>query len=107
MVGYDEVIIVDTTITKNKKQIGKISRLVLNSNFNIKTQQTIPHRVDFFSAYNLIKKIFPEKTPKKIVIYLVAIEKPEIFSEKLTPKIEETIPKIVEAIVKEIKTLIF
>jgi len=107
MVGYDEVIIVDTTITKNKKQIGKISRLVLNSNFNIKTQQTIPHMVDFFSAYSLIKKIFPEKTPKKIVIYLVAIEKPEIFSEKLTPKIEETIPKIVEAIVKEIKTLIF
>ncbi|MEX2722041.1 MAG: hydrogenase maturation protease [Candidatus Wukongarchaeota archaeon] len=97
IIDYDRLIIVDAI--KSNGEPGTIYEL------SIEDLSTHPflhfsstHEVDFLTALEVGKKLFPEKIPKDITILAIEVKDITTFSEECTPKVKEAIPKVVELI---------
>lgn len=60
------------------------------------------HDFDLIDVLKIGEKIMPESMPNDITIVGVEIEQPEEFHIGLTPRVEKTIPKVVDIILDEI-----
>jgi hydrogenase maturation protease len=98
IVGYDWVIFIDSVKTKNGKpgNIYKIDPTSFKSSHSFSS-----HGVNFVTALQFGKK-FDLKMPERTDIYAVEIEDSTSFSEECTERVRESIPKVVEVIIKEI-----
>ncbi len=101
IVDYDAVILVDAILTNGN--LGEIRRLTLEDIPKLKGTST--HDVGLKEAVDLGNTLFEGRMPEKIVLYTVEVENVLTFSEKLSPKVEATVPKIVNLIMREIKNI--
>lgn len=102
MLGYDKVILVDTIIVDEEKLVGEIFKFNLEEDYEKYSYSPTLHNFNFPLAFKIVKKFSSEKMPEKIVVILVGIKRPEKFTEKLSLKIKNMIPKLVEIVLDEI-----
>jgi Ni,Fe-hydrogenase maturation factor len=61
-----------------------------------------PHDTNFFTALQLYKGLDPARTPKRIRIFTIDIEPNDVFSEEMSPPVQEASLKLAERIISEI-----
>jgi hydrogenase maturation protease len=101
VVGYDEVIIVDAIQTKGGRP-GDFYELE-EKDFERSIHGSSPHGINIATALALGRKIVPDKMPKEVLFIAVEADDVVNVSERLTQKVQETVPSIVDKIVEEIK----
>jgi len=101
VVGYDEVIIVDAIQTKGGRP-GDFYELE-EKDFERSIHGSSPHGINIATALALGRKIVSDKMPKKVLFIAVEADDVVNVSERLTRKVQETVPDIVDKIVEEIE----
>jgi len=98
LTGYERLIIVDAIQTKGGKP-GDIYKL---SPSDFKTgRMAVIHDLGLFSALELGRKLEMEM-PREVVIFAIEAKEMAIFSEKLSPEVEQAIPRAVDMVVGEV-----
>lgn len=97
MIGYKNVLVVDSIFTGNNPN-GTVYSLPLSKIPKVSTSHTTSvHDTSLSNAIEIGKKM-GFKLPVDVWIVAVEAENTHTFSEKLSPEIEEMIPKAVELI---------
>ena len=99
VIGYDEVAIIDAIQTEGGKP-GEFYELE-ERDFEKAIHGSSPHGINIATALALGRKIVPDKMPKRVLFIAVEAEDVVNVSEKLTQKVRDAIPKIIDKIVKE------
>jgi len=98
LTGYERLIIVDAIQTKKGKP-GDIYKL---SPSDFKTgRMAIIHDLGLVSTLELGRKLEMEM-PREVVIFAIEAKEMAIFSEKLSPEVEQAIPKAVDMVLGEV-----
>lgn len=105
MIGYDEVILIDTVVVAEERLEGKIFKLDLKGLGAINEYSYMLHNLSLSTAIEIIRYISPEETPKKIFAILVGIRKPSEYSDKLSLMIKGMIPIIMKEVLNEISKI--
>ncbi|MCK4297448.1 MAG: hydrogenase maturation protease [Candidatus Marinimicrobia bacterium] len=98
--GYDKVILIDS-IKTGKNEPGSIYRLK-PEDFNSTSQLSNSHGIDFFAALKFGEK-FGYILPKTIDVYAVEVEDNTTFNERCTSKVEASVSKLVQEIVRSLR----
>ena len=101
VLDHHEVVIIDAIQTKNGKP-GNFYELE-EKDFEKSIHGASPHGVNIATALALGRRIVPDRMPKKVLF--IAIEADDIVnvSERLTKKVQEAVPKVVEVVLKHIE----
>jgi hydrogenase maturation protease len=99
--GYDKVIIIDAIETESG-DIGGIYKLGLEDLVNTVDQARWPHGMNFATAIDFGRKIAANQMPKDIVIFAIGVASVTEFTEEMTAKVTETVPKVVNLVLEEI-----
>ncbi len=100
MLGYERAVIVDSIIT-GKKDVGTISRITPDDFKETRNVSNL-HNVSFLQALKIWSATGDEMIPKDIVIYAIEVEDVHTFSEKMTPKVEDALPRLVQQVRNEL-----
>jgi len=96
--GFERLIIIDAIQTRGGEP-GAVYKL---SPSDFKTgRMAVIHDLGLFSALELGQKLEMDM-PGEVVIFAIEAKDMVTFSEKLSPEVEESIPKVVEAVLKEV-----
>ena len=98
LTGYERLIIVDAIQTKGGKP-GDIYKLS-PSDFKVGRMAVI-HDLGLFSALELGRKLEMEM-PREVVIFAIEAKDMATFSEKLSPEVEQAIPRAVDMVLREV-----
>jgi len=101
LAGYDRVIIVDAIKTENG-EVGRIYKLRPEDFTNIVHFATSLHDTNLATTIEIGKKLLAEQMPNEIIIFAVEVEEVIKFTEEMTEKVKETIPKVVNLVLGEI-----
>jgi len=101
IVGYDKVIIIDAIKTENGAP-GEIYKLRPEDFTNTVHLATSPHDTNLATAIEIGKELLAEQMPKEIVIFAIEIEPVLKFTEEMTERVKEIIPKVVNLVLDEI-----
>jgi hydrogenase maturation protease len=101
MLGYEEVIIVDS-IESDASQVGQI-REFSPGQFKDTEQTSSPHVTNFATAFELYRKLEPSEIPDKVRIFTIGISSEFTFREGLSPSVQEAASKLVGMIGREIE----
>ena len=101
IIGYDKAILIDAINIKDAK-VGEVKRFLLSDFSSVHSNN--PHDVSLQEALKLAERLGEKNIPSEIVIIGIVLKKiPYIFGEKLSPKIENAIPKALKMTLNEIK----
>ncbi|MFZ5752662.1 MAG: hydrogenase maturation protease [Bacillota bacterium] len=100
LAGYERTFIVDAIQTKNGKA-GDIYRLT-PEDLQFSRRLASVHDINLVTALELGKTL-GLSLPKEIVIYAIEAQDTLTFAEKLSPPVEEAVPRVVKAILEELK----
>ena len=98
--GYDRAIIIDAIQTP-KGKAGQIHRLSLQD-LTAPEYPSTTHNIGLGAVVELGTKL-GLALPKEIIILAIEVADVTTFSEDLTPKVKQAIPKVVELVLQEIK----
>jgi hydrogenase maturation protease len=102
MLGYDEVIIVDS-MDADASQIGMIREFTPDQFKGTEVQALSPHITNFAAAFEFYKKLEPSEMPGKVRIFTIGIRSDLTFREGLSPPIRDATSKLVDVICREIE----
>lgn len=100
ILGYDKIVIVDAIQTKRGRP-GQI-HILKEEDFEKSVHGSSPHGINIATALALGRRLVPDKMPKEVVFFAVEAEDLVNVGERLTPKVEEAVPLVVERIVNEL-----
>ncbi|MHA1628593.1 MAG: hydrogenase maturation protease [Candidatus Heimdallarchaeota archaeon] len=101
-VGYEKVIMIDALALENGTP-GEVHRLTI-VDFMTTKRMYCAHDCNLATAYDILKeKLGAELLPEEVVIIGIEIEKFDAFSEELTEKVANAVPKAVALVENEIK----
>ena len=99
LVDFDKVVLIDAIQTGGGKA-GQIYRLEPEA-FNATRRGATPHDVNITTALELGKKL-GLTLPHQIVIFAVEVKDVTSFTEKCTPEVENSIPALVDMVIREL-----
>jgi hydrogenase maturation protease len=99
--GYDRVIIIDAIQTEGGEP-GEIYRLRPEDFTRSVHPGTPMHDLNFPTVLAIGKRLMPAEMPREIVIFAVEVEEIETFTEEMTAKVKEAVPKVVKLVLGEI-----
>ena len=100
MLDYEKVVVVDA-IGWPDHEPGEVMRLE-EKDFSHTVHGSSPHGVNISTAIALGRQTSPDRMPKEIVFYAMQAEDVSTFSEKMTQKVKENLPKLIALVVEEI-----
>jgi len=100
MLDYEKVVVVDA-IRWPDHEPGEVMRLE-EKDFSHTVHGSSPHGVNISTAIALGRQTSPDRMPKEIVFYAMQAEDVSTFSEKMTKKVEENLPKLIALVIEEI-----
>jgi hydrogenase maturation protease len=108
LVGFDRVILIDALLTRNGNKPGTIHHLTLDDLRHISPTQhsASTHDTSLVTALDAGRKMGLH-LPSEFSIYAVEVENILDFSEQPTPAVAAAIPKVVTAVLEELKSLIY
>lgn len=98
--GYDKVVIIDA-IQTTKGKPGDL-HVLEEKDFEKSIHGSSPHGINIATALALGRKLVPDEMPREVVFFAVEAEDLVNVSERLTPKVEKALPRIVELVRKEL-----
>ena len=98
IMGYDRIIIIDAIQTKGGTP-GDIYTLE-ESDFEKAIHGSSPHGVNIATALALGRKVVPDLMPKEVDYVAIEAEDVTNVSEKLTSKVEDALPGIVNRVLE-------
>jgi len=101
LAGYDRVIIVDAIKTENG-EAGQVYKLRPEDFANTVHFATSLHDTNLATAIEIGKRLLAEQMPKEIVIFAIEAKQVTKFTEKMTEKVKQTIPKVANLVLGEI-----
>lgn len=101
--GYDKVVIIDAIQTTRGKP-GDLHTLD-EKDFEKSIHGSSPHGINIATALALGRRLVPDEMPKEVVFFAVEAEDLVNVSERLTPKVARALPRIVELVRKELRSL--
>ena len=99
--GYDKLVVVDAIITK-EGDVGEIYRLKPERIIDPSRSAISPHHFNLITTLEIGKKLFPNEMPEEVVVYAVKAENVTSVTEKMTKKMREAVPKVVQLIMEEL-----
>lgn len=101
IVGYDKVIVIDAIMALDG-EIGEIYKLRPENLTNTVQVATSVHHANLATTLEIGIKILAEQMPGEIVVFAVEIEEVTKFTEEMTKKVKEAVPKVVNLILEEV-----
>jgi hydrogenase maturation protease len=101
MLGYEEVIIVDS-IESDASKVGQIHEFSPDQ-FKDTEQASSPHVTNFATAFELYRKLEPGEIPDRVRIFTIGISSEFTFREGLSPSVQDAASKLVDMIGREIE----
>ena len=101
--GYDKVIVIDAIMTKGG-EVGEVCRLEPENLVKTVHPTTSPHNASLASVIEIGRKFLAGQMPGEIVVFAVNIQEVTEFSEEMTEKVKEAIPKVVNLVLEELGT---
>jgi hydrogenase maturation protease len=101
--GYDKVVIIDAIQTVNG--IPGELYILEEKDFEKSIHGSSPHGINIATALALGRKLVPNEMPKEVVFFAVEAEDLVNVSERLTPKLMKALPKIVEKVRRELRSV--
>jgi hydrogenase maturation protease len=101
MLGYDQVLIIDSIESKGKKT-GQI-REFSPDQFKETEQTVAPHITNFATALELYKRLEPSEIPSTIRIFTIDIEPKLTFTEEMSEPVRDAATELVEQITREVQ----
>ncbi len=101
--GYDKVVIIDAIQTTNGKP-GEL-HVLEEKDFEKSIHGSSPHGINIATALALGRKLVPNEMPKEVVFFAVEAEDLVNVNERLTPRVANALPRIVERVRKELRVL--
>jgi hydrogenase maturation protease len=101
IMGYDKVVIIDAIKTEGGEP-GEIYRLRPEAFFKSVHLATSMHDLNLPTVLEVGNKLVPEEMPREIVIFAIEVEEIEKFTEEMTAKVKEAVPKVVKLVLGEI-----
>jgi len=101
VVDYDRVIIIDAIMTEDRG-VGEIYRLKPEDIGKPAQSIISAHHLNLLTAIKLGKRLFPKKMPGAVIVFAVGIQEVTEFTEEMTGKVREAIPKAVNLILTEV-----
>jgi hydrogenase maturation protease len=101
--GYDKVVIIDAIQTTRGKP-GEL-HILEEKDFEKSIHGSSPHGINIATALALGRKLVPNEMPKEVVFFAVEAEDLVNVSERLTPKVAKALPRIVEQVRKELRSV--
>jgi hydrogenase maturation protease len=98
--GYDKVVMIDAIKTRNGEP-GEIYRL-RPEDFVGTVHATSLHDTNLATAIKVGKELIAGQMPKGIVIFAIEVEEVMEFTEEMTEKVKEAVPRVVDLVLKEI-----
>lgn len=98
IMGYDKLILIDA-IQTGESAVGTLHSFI-PEDFQETKHSTSTHDIGFFQALDIYRRE-GEQVPEEIKIYGIEVEQTDVFSEKLTPKVEKAFAGIVKQIIAE------
>jgi hydrogenase maturation protease len=102
IMGYDRVIIIDAIKTEEGEP-GEIYRLRPEDFSKSVHLTTSLHDVNLPTVIEMGKKLVPEEMPHEIVIFAIEVEETDKFTEEMTIKVKEAVPKVSNLVLEEIR----
>jgi hydrogenase maturation protease len=100
MLDYEKVVVVDAIMWPDHLP-GEVMRLE-EKDFSHTVHGSSPHGVNISTAIALGRQTSPDRMPKEIVFYAMQAEDVSTFSEKMTQKVKENLPKLIALVIEEI-----
>ena len=101
IIGYDRVIIIDAIMTDDG-EVGEIYRLKPESFVKTVHPASSAHDVNLATAIEIGKKSLAEQMPADIIVFAVEIQEVAEFTDEMTRKVKEAIPRVVNLVLEEI-----
>ena len=101
--GYDKVVIIDA-IQTTKGKPGELY-ILEEKDFEKSIHGASPHGINIATALALGRKLVPAEMPKEVVFFAVEAEDLVNVSERLTPKVAKALPRIVDKVRKELRSV--
>jgi hydrogenase maturation protease len=101
--GYDKVVIIDA-IQTTEGTPGELY-ILEEKDFEKSIHGSSPHGINIATALALGRKLVPNEMPKEVVFFAVEAEDLVNVSERLTPKVAKALPRIVEQVRKELRSV--
>ena len=99
--NYDRVIIIDSIITR-KGSPGSIYRIGKESLERLKLPYS-SHQMGLNTVVEMGRNLGIALLPEEIIVYAIEIERKDSFSERLSLKVKEAVPRVIDLIKKELK----
>ncbi|HUT82248.1 MAG TPA: hydrogenase maturation protease [Candidatus Bathyarchaeia archaeon] len=104
-IGYKKVIMIDALALENGTP-GEVHKLTIDE-FKTTIHMYCAHDCNLPTAYDVLKKeLGAEKLPEEVIIIGIEAERFDEFSESLSPKVEQAVPKAVLMVEEEIKKIL-
>ena len=101
IVGYDKIIIIDAIMTEDG-EVGEISRLKPEDIGEPAQSIISAHHLNLLTTIKLGRQLFPGKIPEEVIVLAVGIQEVTEFTEEMTEKVKEAIPKAVNLVLEEV-----
>ncbi|NHK32205.1 MAG: hydrogenase maturation protease [Asgard group archaeon] len=103
-IGYKKVIMIDALALENGTP-GEIHKLTIDE-FKSTIHMYCAHDCNLPTAYDVLKKeLGPEKLPDDVIIIGIEAERLDEFSESLSEKVAEAVPKAIALVEEELSKL--
>ncbi|NHJ32057.1 MAG: hydrogenase maturation protease [Asgard group archaeon] len=103
-IGYKKVIMIDALALENGTP-GEVHKLTIDE-FKSTIHMYCAHDCNLPTAYDVLKKeLGPEKLPDDVIIIGIEAERFDEFSESLSDKVAEAVPKAVALVEEELSKL--
>jgi hydrogenase maturation protease len=97
IIGYDKVALVDAIKTKNGN-IGEVYKLKPEDFTSTIHVTSSPHDTNLATAIRIGNELAAEQMPKEIVVFGVEVKEVTKFTEEMSEKVKEAIPRVVNLI---------
>jgi len=99
--GYEKVIIIDSIMTEEGEP-GEIYRLRPEDFSKSVHLTTLMHDANLPTVIEMGNKLIPEEMPHEIVIFAIEVEEIDKFTEEMTVKVKEAVPKALNLVLGEL-----
>lgn len=100
VLGYDRVILIDAIQTRDG--VPGDHYILAEEDFERAVHGSSPHGINIATALAMGRKVVPERMPKEVVFLAIEAEDLVNVRERLTPRVAERLPSIVDMVEREL-----
>jgi hydrogenase maturation protease len=101
--GADRVVFIDAVSGSQPGRVYRLTERDLDTKVKTLLRPMSLHDVGLAEMVKIGQAVYPNEMPKEIIIYGIEINEPKTYSSDLSKKVRNSMNKVVELIVKELR----